>query len=96
MDDLVKYCVSRINTRRSKALVTNMCPRVKLTGRKVNYQMEYGLGFGDYAEVITNTNRSNTQEARSEPYIALYSAMNLEASWIWWNIVTQRQIRRYV
>lgn len=96
VDDMVKYCVSRINTRRTRALMKNVCPRVRLTGRKVNYRKEYGLGFGDYVEVKTNSDRSNTQDKRSEPCIALYPAMNLAASWVFWNIKTKRRIRRSV
>ena len=37
IDDLVRYSVSRVNTRRTKALCANVCPRVKLTGRKINF-----------------------------------------------------------
>ena len=52
--DLVKYAVSRINTRRTKALASNICPRVRLTWRKINFKKEFGLEFGDYAKVKTN------------------------------------------
>lgn len=95
-NDLVKYSVSRINTRRSKALSANVFPRVKLTGRKVNYCKEYGIGFGDYAEVKRHINRRNTPEERSEPCIALYPEMNLASSWVWWNIGTKRRVRRSI
>ena len=43
--DLVKFSVSRINARRTKALQTNVCPRVWLTGHKINYRKEFGLGL---------------------------------------------------
>ena len=45
--DLVVYAVNRINTRRTSALSDNVSPRVRFTGRKVNYKREYCLGFGD-------------------------------------------------
>jgi len=49
--DLVHYAVSRLNTRRTTALTDNVCPRVRFTARKVNYEKEFGLCFGDYVEV---------------------------------------------
>ena len=90
----MKYSVSRINTKRTKALASNVCPRVRLTGRKINYKKEFGLGFGDYAEVKTNRAITNDDTERSEPCIALYPAMNLASSWVFWNIKTKKRVRR--
>ena len=94
--DLVKYAVSRINSRRTKALELNVCPRVQLTGRKINYRKEFGLGFGNYAEVKTNYSITNNAKERSEPCVALFSAMNLASSWIFWNIKSKQRVRRSI
>jgi len=71
--DLVAYCVSRINIRRTTAINTNVCPRVLFTGIKVNYKKELELAFGDYVEVYDGTD--NTSKPRSIPCIALYPCM---------------------
>lgn len=92
--DLVKYSVSKVNVRRTKALESNICPRVGLTGCKINYQKEFGLGFRDYAEVKTNQTICNNNEERSEPCMALYPAMKLASSWVFWNINSKKRIRR--
>ena len=48
--DLVTYVINKINTRRSSAMNDNICPRVRFTGRKIDYRWEFLLGFGDYVE----------------------------------------------
>ena len=70
-DNVVKYYVSRLHARRTKALNTKICPRVRMTGRKINYQKEFGLAFGNYVEDKTRQGRTNTMEDRSEPCIGL-------------------------
>jgi hypothetical protein len=93
--DLVTYCVSRINTRRTTASNDNSAPRVRFTGIKVNYHKEYSLGFGEYCEcynpkVISN----NSEQPRTEPCIALYPAANATGSWIFLNLNTNKYVRR--
>jgi hypothetical protein len=92
--DLVSFVVNRINTRRTKALNDNICPRTKLTGRKVSYHREFMLGFGDYVEAKDPKARSNTMDARSEPCVALYPAANVTGSWIMWSLRAQNYVRR--
>jgi len=50
VQDLVLYAVNRMNTRKSNGSVSTEAPRVKFTGRKVNYKREFTLSFGDYVE----------------------------------------------
>ena len=49
VDDLVAYCSNRKNSRRTKALNDNVCPRVH----------EFRVAFGDYVEGIDPTATSN-------------------------------------
>jgi len=49
--DLVAFAVSRINIRRSSAVNSNVCARVRFTGIKPDYRKKLSLGFGDYCEV---------------------------------------------
>jgi hypothetical protein len=93
--DLVTYCVSRINTRRTTASTDNIAPRVKFTGMKINYVKEYSLGFGEYCEcydpkVISN----NAEQPRTEPCIALHPTANATGAWNFLNLKTNRYVRR--
>jgi hypothetical protein len=48
--NLVCYCTSRMNFRRSSSNVSTISPHVAFTGRKPNYKKELGLAFGDCVE----------------------------------------------
>jgi hypothetical protein len=48
--DLATYVVSRINLRRTLAVVDKVAPKVKYIGVRGDYHKEYGLSFGDYVE----------------------------------------------
>ena len=52
MKNLVVYALSRLNIRSTKALNNEASPRVRLTGFKPDFKHEFGLAFGDYAEVF--------------------------------------------
>eukprot|EP00557_Chaetoceros_sp_GSL56_P005694 CAMPEP_0176500028 /NCGR_PEP_ID=MMETSP0200_2-20121128/13286_1 /TAXON_ID=947934 /ORGANISM="Chaetoceros sp., Strain GSL56" /LENGTH=1532 /DNA_ID=CAMNT_0017898575 /DNA_START=170 /DNA_END=4768 /DNA_ORIENTATION=+ len=92
--DLVTYVVNRINTRRTTSLADNVCPRSKLTGRKINYKREFLLGFGDYVECYDPKVRSNSMKARTEPCIALYPSANISGSWVMWSLKSETYVRR--
>ena len=93
-DDLVAYASGRKNARRTKALNDNVAPRVKFTGRQIDYAVEYKAGFGDYVEAYNPAVRSNTMQERTEPCIALYPAGNVSGSWILWNMKSRSYVRR--
>jgi Reverse transcriptase (RNA-dependent DNA polymerase) len=97
MKDLVTFTVSRLNTRRTKGLPDNVCPRVKFTGRKVLYKREYGLAFGDYVEAYNpraKLKSSDVQTMRTKPCVALYPSANINGSWVMWNLMTNTYVRR--
>jgi hypothetical protein len=90
--DLVSYCVSRLNIRRTTALAENICPRVLFTGIPVDYRKELTCVFGDYVEAYEGT--TNTSRARCAACIALYPAGNSIGSWVLWKIDTRSRVRR--
>ena len=90
----VTYVVNRKNTRRIRALNDNVCPRVRFTGRKVDYKLEYGIGFGDYCEVYNPWVVSNSMEQRTQSCIALYPTGNITGSLIFWNLESGSLVRR--
>jgi hypothetical protein len=90
--DLVAFAVSRINIKRSSAVNSNVCARVRFTGIKPDYRKELSLGFGDYCEVYDGTD--NTMRSRTIPCIALYPCCNYTGSWAFCNLLTKTRIRR--
>jgi hypothetical protein len=95
--DLVSYAVSRLNIRSTKALNTEASPRVRLTGVKPEFKQEFGLAFGDYAEVYNPKAAESSNDvtvARTEPCIALYPSANKNGSWIFFNLHTKAYVRR--
>jgi hypothetical protein len=90
--DLVAYCVSRLNIRRTTALAENICPRVLFTGIPVDYKKEFTCAFGDYVEAYEGT--TNTSRARSSACIALFPEGNSTDTRILWKIDTRTRVRR--
>jgi hypothetical protein len=90
--DLVFYCTSRMNIRRTSAMDGTVCPRVLFTGRPVDYKKELLVAFGDYVEAYEGTD--NTSRARSSACIALYPVGNSTGSWVLWKIETRSRVRR--
>ena len=71
VSDLLLYCVSRLNLRRTSALQGVMSPSFLYTGMKPVYDRVFELPFGDYVEVYDG--KTNTSRERSLACIALYS-----------------------
>jgi hypothetical protein len=71
-----------------------VCPRTKFTGKKIDYDREFSLGFGDYVEAYDHKVKSNSMMERTEPCIALYPAANVSGSWVMWNMRTDTYVRR--
>lgn len=90
--DLVAYCVSRLNNRRTTALSGKLSPRVLFTGAKPNYKKEFSLSFGDYVELYNGT--TNTSAERSVGGIALYPLGNSTGSWQFWCFASKSYVRR--
>ena len=89
--DLVAYCVSRLNVRRTTALSGSLSPRVLFTGTKPNYKKEFSLSFGDYVELHNGTD--NTSKERSVGAIALFPIGNSTGSWQFWCFGTRSYVR---
>ncbi len=95
--DLVAYGVSRLNLRSTKALNDEASPRVRLTGIRPEFKHEFGLAFGDYADVYDpksalKSNDINTP--RTELCVALYPSSNKNGSWIFYSLNTKTYVRR--
>ena len=97
VNDLVTFCVNRINTRSTSASNSNLCPRVKLTGRKIDSKKEFYLKFGDYVEARNPEAKSNKiEDARTQSCIALYPTVNVNGSWKLFNMETKQYVTRSI
>jgi len=94
VNQLVTFCVSRLNVQTTSSLTGNWCPRVRMTGRKVNFKKEYALTFGDYVEARNPQVVSNSMEPRTDGCIALYPTLNVNGSWKLYNLRTNRIVSR--
>jgi hypothetical protein len=92
VSDLLTYCVSRLNLRRTSALQGVMSPSFLFTAMTPVYDRVFGLSFGDYVEMYDGT--TNTSRQRSLACIALYPVGNAAGSWMFWNMATKRHVRR--
>ena len=90
---LITYCVSRINVMTGTS-GGNVSPRVKLTGRKVNYTKEFALKFGDYVEARNPEVVSNSMQPRTQACIALYPTTSLNGAWKMLNLVSKMIVSR--
>ena len=52
------------------------------------------MAFGDYVEAKNPRAKSNTLNERTEPCIALYPLPNFSGSWMVYNILTKKKVRR--
>ena len=94
INQLITFCLSRINVMTTRSLTGNWCPRVRMTGRKVDFRREYALTFGDYVEARDPQVVLNSMEPRTEPCIALYPTLNVNGSWKMYNMATSRLVSR--
>ena len=50
LNDIVLYAVNRLNMRRPASSQGDAASKVRFTGRKPDFNKEFGSGFGDYVE----------------------------------------------
>jgi len=89
-----KLPLTFVNQLITFCLTGNWCPRVRMTGRKVDFKREYALTFRDYVEARNPQVVSNSMEPRTEPCIALYPTLNVNGSWKMYNMVKSRLVSR--
>ena len=70
---------------------------MRLTGFKLDFKHEFGLAFGDFAEVYDPKSADTSNDVtmpRTEPCIALYPSANKKGSWIFFNLNTKAYVCR--
>ena len=95
MSDAVTYVVKRLNCETHGASPGYRCPRVALTGTKIDFKREYCAGFGDYVEARDPAAKSNSVDSpRTNSCIALWPVGNREGSWSLYTLGTGQHVVR--
>jgi len=68
VNQLITFCLSRINVMTTRSLTGNWCPPVRMIGRKVDFKCEYALTFEYYVEARDPQAVSNSMELRTETW----------------------------
>ncbi|KAA8497460.1 Copia protein [Porphyridium purpureum] len=91
---LMKYVTHRANiVPSSTGWRDDETPWTRMTGRKVSSTADVSLGFGDYV-LIMNAKVDNTMTPRATGCIALYPVGNVEGTWAFLNLASQKELRR--
>lgn len=84
---LVMYVTSRINLIPSEAVRTDhVSPREAFLGRRVDFNIDCRIAFGECVQIRTDTKPSNTMAPRTEMAIAMgpkESAIGSVLFWVW-------------
>jgi hypothetical protein len=89
---LVSFCVSRINIVPSSVSGDRISPREKFIGRKLDYQRDLRVGFGDYVQA--HEPNIISQVVRTEGAIALLPVGNLTGSVKFFKLATRSIVTR--
>jgi len=93
---LVYFCVSRINMVPSKTRVDRVSPYEAFTGRKIDYNRDLRIGWGEYVQV-SNVNihsKNSVDIQRTAAAISLMPTGNLQGSVKFFQLKTQKVITR--
>jgi hypothetical protein len=90
---LCVFVVQRLNMFPSSTANTVYSPREQMWNRVINAKTDLALGFGDYVQAHRNV-EDNTMNPRTDGVIALYPLGNLEGTWAFFNLNTNRVIKR--
>ena len=93
---LVYYIVGMINNIPRSTSVVEMSPKEKLTGKKLDYKLDFKLQFGDYCQANEEDNLKNSMKSRTFPAICLGPVGNIQSSYYFlnlnsWQVVKRRQ-----
>jgi hypothetical protein len=87
------FVVQRLNMFPSSTTVNAYSPRELMWNRIVDAKTDLALGFGDYVQAHRNL-EDNSMEPRTDGALALYPVGNLEGTWAFYNLNTNRVIKR--
>jgi hypothetical protein len=69
--------------------------RVSFTERKINYNEEFMLAFGDYCKCYNPQGLvGEVDRPKTESYVALYTMGNANSTWIFMRMINGWRVRR--
>jgi hypothetical protein len=93
-NSLVAYATVRRNSVFHKSLDHKMTPREVMLGRKIDYNKEMALGFGDYVKIYNYRAKKNSMDNRALDAIALYPTSSASGSWVFLHLKTGKKVCR--
>jgi uncharacterized protein Yka (UPF0111/DUF47 family) len=91
---LVYYCVTTINMFPKASSIGNFSARELFLGRKVNFNTDCRIAFGEYAQVHEDNDITNTMKERTIGAIALGPTGNVQGAYDFMSLSTWKIIRR--
>ena len=91
---LVYYLVGMINYIPRSTSVIEMSPKEKLTGKKLDYNADFKLQFGDYCQANEEDTMKNSMKSRTFPAICLGPVGNIQSSYYFLNINSWQVVKR--
>ncbi len=91
---LVYYCVYTVNMFPKQGSAFAVSPRELFLGRKVDYNRDCRIAFGDYVQVHQEDEITNTMAERTVGAIALGPVGNVQGGYRFLNLTTWKPIDR--
>lgn len=85
---LVFFVVTRLNMIPQASDGSRICPRERFSGKKVVFNKDLGLAFGDCVQVFSKPTQLNSMEERCCAAISLYHSNNEQGSWKFYKFST--------
>ncbi|MBS0645922.1 MAG: hypothetical protein JSR97_04975 [Verrucomicrobia bacterium] len=91
---LVYYLVMMINSVPRSTSILEISPKEKLTGKKLDYEKDFQLEFGDYCQVNEEDTVKNSLKSRTFPGICLGPVGNIQCSYYFLNLNSWQVVKR--
>ncbi|MBS1768271.1 MAG: hypothetical protein JSS77_01290 [Acidobacteria bacterium] len=91
---LVYYLVTMINSVPRSTSILEISPKEKLTGKKLDYNTDFQLEFGDYCQANEEDAVKNSLKSRTFPSICLGPVGNIQNSYFFLNLNSWQVLKR--
>ena len=91
---LTYYACKMINMFPKTNSVGSIAPKELFTGIKIDDKRDCKLGFGEYVQVYTENEVTNTMQPRTHGALSMGSTGNLQGTYLFMSLLTWKTIRR--
>jgi hypothetical protein len=85
---LTYYACKMINMFPKTNSVGSIAPKELFTGIKIDYKRDCKLGFGEYVQVYTENEVTNTMQPRIHGALSMGSTGNLQGTYLFMSLLT--------